>query len=137
MSKQIQLAIISVFLIWSAIDYFLHDYILVSLYKSATDLWRATYDEKVFTMYLVVFVSALIFVCIFALFFKTKNFKVGLIYGFLFGISTGITQGYGIYASMPIPKLVAFGWFLGITVKGVIGGGILGLLVRESNEVAI
>ena len=52
MSKQIQLAIIVVFLIWSAIDYVLHDFILIAAYKSTTDLWRATYDEKIFTTYL-------------------------------------------------------------------------------------
>ena len=134
MSKQIQLAFISVFLIWSAIDYVLHDYILISAYKSTTDLWRAAYNEKIFTFYLVVFVAALIFVCIYALFFKTKNFKTALIYGFLFGICKGITIGYGTYATMPIPKLVAFGWFVGFTLKGIAGGGVLGLMVKENDD---
>ena len=134
MSKQIQLAIIVVFLVWSAIDYVLHDYILISAYKSTTDLWRAAYDEKIFTMYLVVFVAALIFVSVYALFFKNRTLKVALIYGFLFGVCKGITIGYGTYASMPIPKLVAFGWFIGFTLKGLFGGGVLGLMVKETDE---
>ena len=134
MSKQIQLAIIVVFLIWSGIDYVLHDYILVSAYQSTTDLWRAAYNEKIFTMYLVVFVAALVFVCIYALFFKTKTLKVALIYGFLFGVCKGISIGYGTYATMPIPKMVAFGWFIGFTLKGLAGAGVLGLMVKESDE---
>ena len=134
MSRQIQLAIIVVFLFWSAVDYILHDYILTSSYKSTTDLWRASYDEKIFTTYLVVFVASLIFVSIYSMFFKTKTVKAGLIYGFLYGICAGITVGYGTYASMPIPKLVALGWFLGFTLKGLIGGGVLGLMVKEADD---
>lgn len=134
MSKQIQLAFIAVFLVWSAIDYVLHDYILISAYKSTTDLWRASYDEKIFTTYLVVLVAALIFVCIYAMFFKTKNLKTALIYGFLFGICKGISIGYGTYATMPISKMVAFGWFIGFAVKGLTGGAIVGLMVKENDD---
>ena len=129
-----QLAIISVFLIWSAIDYILHDYVLVSIYRSTTNLWRATYDEKIFSSYLVVFVAALIFVCIFSLFFETRTIKAGLIYGLLFGIAIGISVGYGTYASMPIPNSVALGWTIGFSLKGLIGGAVVGLMTNEIDE---
>ncbi len=56
---------------------------------------------------------------------------MGLKYGLLFGLSAGVPMGYGSYSVMPIPYYMAFTWCFGSVVEALVGGLIIGSIIRE------
>lgn len=131
MIKRVLVAVIVVFVAWSAMDFVIHGVILRASYAATASLWRPTSEMKTSVLYLSVFIAALAFVLIYSQFFSRKGIATGLQYGLLFGLGTGVSMGYGSYSVMPIPYHMALTWFLGTLVEAAIGGVILGAVIRE------
>ena len=131
MTRKILIATLAVFVAWGILDFIIHVMILGSAYASTAILWRPMAQMKQILMYLVTFLSALVFVTIYARLISPKDLNRGLSYGLLFGLGAGLSMGYGTYSVQPIPYNMALIWFLGTTVKGTIAGLITGLMVKE------
>ena len=129
--KRVILAVIAVFEAWSAMDFVIHGLILRSSYAATASLWRPMAEMKTTVLYLTVLVAALMFVLIYSIFFSRRGIPTGLKYGLLFGLGTGVSMGYGSYSVMPIPYHIAFTWFFGSVLEAMVGGVILGSIVRE------
>jgi len=129
--KKVILAVIAVFVAWSVLDFVVHGLILQSSYAATASLWRPMNEMKIWIMYFSVFVVALTFVLIYALFFSRRGISIGLKYGLLFGLSTGVPMGYGSYSVMPIPYHMAFTWCFGSVIEALVGGLIVGSILRE------
>lgn len=129
--KRSVLAIIAVFVLWSALDFIIHGLVLSNAYETTADLWRPMQEMKMGLMRIVVLVSSVCFVLIYVLFFAEKGIGSAVKYGLLFGLGTGISMGYGSYAVMPIPYKMAFVWFLGSVVEATSGGLVLGLIIKK------
>jgi len=131
MTKRILLAILAVFITWSALDFVIHGLILSSTYQATAEFWRPMDEMKMGLMHLIVLISSILFVYIYAQFFGEKGLEPAVKYGIIFGLCTGISMGYGTYAVMPIPYKMALVWFLGTLVETTAGGVLLGLIVKE------
>jgi len=131
MWKRILLASLAVFIVWSVLDFLIHGVILKSAYVSTAALWRPMAEMKLGVMYLTVFLSALIFSIIYGWLVGEKSLGVGLKFGLLYGLGIGVGMGYGTYSVMPIPYHMALTWFLGAGVEGILGGLLLGMIVRK------
>jgi hypothetical protein len=133
---RIGIATVAVFVAWMLLDILLHGMLLRSSYALTPQLWRPMGEFKVGLNAFVVLVSAACFVWIYAQFVSDKSLKTALLYAAVFGLWRGITMGYGSYAVMPMPYLVALAWFLGAIVEVVVGGAILGWIVRNGPDEA-
>ena len=133
MVKKIIIAIIAVFILWSILDFVIHGVLLSEAYKATVELWRPMEEMKMGLMRIVVLISAITFVLIYALFFNEKNIKTALKYGLLFGVGVGISMVYGSYAVMPIPYNMAFTWFLGTMIEAALGGLITCLIIHDKS----
>ncbi len=131
MVKRTVLAIIAVFVLWSALDFIIHGLILNTAYEATADLWRPMEEMKMGLMRIVVLISSICFVLIYALFFSEKGIGTAVKYGLLFGLGTGISFGYGSYSVMPIPYKMAFVWFVGSLVETVSAGLVIGLIIKK------
>jgi hypothetical protein len=131
--KKTVIAIIAVFILWSILDFVIHGVFLGKAYKATAELWRPMEEMKMGLMRIVVLISSITFVLIYALFFIEKNIKTALKYGILFGIGAGVSMGYGSYAVMPIPYNMAFTWFLGTLIEATLGGLIIGIIIRDKS----
>ena len=131
MAKRASLAVVAVFICWAVVDFVIHGILLQAAYVNTANLWRPMEEMRMGLMYVVTFLSCLVFVLIYALFFGKKGLGVGLAYGALFGFGAGISMGYGTYSVQPIPYMMAFTWFLGSAVEGVLAGLIVGVIIRE------
>ena len=129
--KKIILSVLSVFIAWSVLDFIIHGIILRSSYEATAKLWRPMGEMKMSLMYVTVLIAALAFVAIYSRFVAEKKIATGVKYGLWFGLGTGVSMGYGTYSVMPIPYLMALGWFLGSLVEATLGGLIVGLIIRE------
>jgi hypothetical protein len=129
--KKLILSVLAVFIAWSAMDFVIHGVILSSSYAATASLWRPMGEMKMAVMYVSGFIGSLTFVLIYFQFISKKSISTGLKYGLLFGLSTGVPMGYGSYSVMPIPYLMAFTWCFGSVVEAMVGGLIVGSIIRE------
>lgn len=129
--KKVILSVLAVFVAWSALDFVIHGVILLSAYQATASLWRPMSEMKMSVLYLSVLIAALAFVCIYWRLFSQKGIATGLEYGLWFGLGTGVSMGYGSYSVMPIPYHMALVWFLGSLVEAILGGLIVGSIMRE------
>jgi hypothetical protein len=129
--KKLIISVLAVFIAWSVMDFVIHGMILSSSYVATASLWRPMGEMKMTVMYVSVFIGSLTFALIYFLFISKKSISTGLKYGLLFGLGTGVPMGYGSYSVMPIPYLMAFTWCFGSVVEALVGGLIVGSIIRE------
>ena len=131
MRKKIFLAGVIVFILWSVLGFMMHGLILKSAYASTASLWRPMAEMKMGLMYVSVFIAALSFSAIYGYLVAKKSLMAGLTYGLLYGIAVGVGMGYGSYSMMPIPYSMALTWFLGTVIEAVLGGILLGAIIKN------
>lgn len=119
-----------IFILWAVIDFIMHGIILGNAYAETANLWRPMEEMSMGLIYLVTAVSVATFTAIYALFIADKSMKTALGYSLLFGIGAGFSMGYGSYAAMPLPQMIAHTWFLGAIIKTVLAGAVLGAVVK-------
>jgi hypothetical protein len=129
--KSSLLAILAVFVLWSAMDFVIHGLVLASPYAMTPQLWRPMIEMKMGVMYLTVLIAAASFVAIYAWFITDKCVKTALRYGLVFGIGSGVSMGYGSYSVMPLPYEIALGWCLGAIIEAVAAGWVTGMIVKK------
>ncbi len=131
MAKRIILATLAIFVAWSVLDYHHHNVILSSSYAATEQLWRPMEEMKIWLVYLVSLITALVFVLLYARLVDEKSLCKALELGILLGIAFGVGMGFGTYSVMPTTPGIALGWFLGSIVKMVVGGLLVGWIIRE------
>ncbi|CAK0773334.1 conserved membrane hypothetical protein [Gammaproteobacteria bacterium] len=131
MSKRAGLAILAVFVIGSLLDFVLHGILLRSTYEATAYLWRPMKDMNLPLIYAVMLVFSVCFVAIYGLLVDNKSVWSGIKLGFLFGLTTGVSMGFGSYSYMPIPLTLAVSWCVGSLVEITIAGAIVGAIMRD------
>ena len=134
--KRIILGGLAVFVAWMILDYVIHEVILSGAYASVADVWRPMEEMKRGLGSFVGLTSALAFSLLYGKFVGCKSQKTGIQFGLLFGFIIGIGMGYGTYALIPIPYVVALTWFLGTTVEGGVAGLLVGTIVKDEEAAA-
>lgn len=125
------IAVVAVFIAWSALDFVIHSVILQSAYASMPQLWRPMEEMKMGLMYFVTFLNAVIFTMIYSKFITQKTLANALSFGIMYGLAAGLSMGYGTYSVQPIPYTMALTWFLGTLVEVAVAGVIVGLVIKE------
>lgn len=130
MVNRMLLAIVAVFIAWSAMDFVIHGVLLESTYEATANLWRPMDEMNMPLMFAVTLVFTVCFVLIYALLVERRSLSSGILYGTLFGLATGVSMGFGSYTYMPIPLTLAVSWFFGVTVELIVAGAITGALLK-------
>ena len=131
--KKFILAVVAVFVARGILDMIIHGLILEPLYQQSAQLWRPEGEMMMGLMYIVSLLSSIFFVWIYYALIN-KSMKNALLYGLFYGLTTGISMGYGTYSFMPIPYLLALGWFLGTVLETVVAGALLGWIIKEEEK---
>lgn len=79
--------------------------------------------------YFVTLVVTGCFVLIYGLLIGKKSLASGIRFGALFGLTNGISMGFGSYSDVPIPLTLAWSWFLGSWIKAITAGAIVGAII--------
>ncbi len=138
MVLRVILAVVVVFVIWSALDFVIHGVLLGPTYEATAELWRPMEEikAKIGWMYGATAVGAVCFTTIYALLIRPGSVAKGVAYGLLFGIGTGVPMALATYSVMPIPPVLAEAWLFGAVVEAVIAGLLVGLIVGKPKEAA-
>jgi len=131
MNKRWLLALIVLFVVWSVLDFVIHGVLLKPSYEATANLWRPMNEMNMPLISFVTFVFTACFLLIYGLFVSNKSVTIGIKFGLLFGLASGVTMGFGSYSYMPIPLALAWSWFFGTLLQLVVAGGIVGVMVKE------
>ena len=131
MEKRTIWAVVAVFIAWSILDFILHGLLLRSSYEATANLWRPMDQMNMPLMYFVTLVFSTCFVLIYGLFVGQKSLAMGIRFGALFGLATGISMGFGSYSYMPIPLMLAWSWLFGSWIEAIIAGAIVGAIMKS------
>ena len=131
MLRKVLLPALVVTVAWAVLDFLMHGVLLRSQYMATPELWRPMGQMKMGVMYFAVFTSALAFAAIYHNFVRPKSGPIALLFGIWLGLGHGISFGYGSYAVMPIPYIMAFTWFIGSIVEGAVAGMIVGAMLKD------
>ena len=107
MTKRAIMAVVAVFIAWSALDFLIHGLLLQTIYAATSSLWRPMDEMNRPVMSLVTLVVASCFVTIYGRLIEKKSLASGIRYGAIFGLATGASMGFGSYSYMPIPLTLA------------------------------
>ena len=129
MLKSVILAIITVFIAWSVLDFLIHGMLLKEAYEATAHLWRPMQEMNMTLMHGVTLVLAVLFVELYAVCVSDKSLSMGLKFGVIFGLAAGVMAASS-YLYMPIPLSLAIDWFVGTLVEFVVAGWLVGLLVK-------
>jgi hypothetical protein len=130
MLKKTIWAVIVVFIVWSILDFLIHGILLKSTYQATANLWRPEDEMNMPLMSLVTLIISICFVTIYSYMINPKSLALGVKYGLVFGLITGVSMGFGSYCYMPIPLSLAFSWFIGSLIELTIAGFIVGWMVK-------
>tara|TARA_B110000967_G_C18580269_1_gene409302 strand:- start:36 stop:437 length:402 start_codon:yes stop_codon:yes gene_type:complete len=130
MLKGIVLAIVAIFIAWSALDFIIHGMLLKETYEATAHLWRTMQETNMMLMHAVTLAIATCFVLLYERCVSEKSVSMGLKLGVLFGLAAGIMSA-SAYVYMPISFTLAIDWFVGTLVKFVVAGWLVGLFVKS------
>ena len=130
--KRPLLAGLGILVAWMLLDLLIHGFLLAPIYEASANLWRPFDQMNVALIYVVDFALIGVFVGTYMVLVRPKSLGAGLGLGAFLGFALGISVGLGTFIHMPIPVQVAWGWFLGGWLKGLVAGGILGAVFVES-----
>jgi hypothetical protein len=131
MLKRVLLATAAIFVAWQLLDMLIHTVMLRGAYEATASMWRPMAEMKMGLMWVVGAIAAFCFAAVYGWLLRPKSLKAGLLYGLLFGVGGGVSMGYGSFAVMPLPYVLAFGWFAGMLVESLVAGLLAGLIIRE------
>jgi hypothetical protein len=106
----------------------IHGLILREVYAAAPALWRPMAEMKL--MY-IVGASPRSVSPASRLADSAQSLHAALRYGLLCGVGAGVSMGYGSFAVMPIPYVMAFTWFAGTVVEALVAALLAALIIRE------
>lgn len=132
MVKKILFGGLAIFVAWEVLDFLIHGVILGSTYATLGNMFRAQADMKMGLMAAVTLIGALAFAAVYAWFVSPKSLVTGVKYGLVWGFGGGVMMGYGSYAAMPIPYVMALAWFLGTWVEFTVAGLLAGLIIKPT-----
>ena len=130
--KRPLLAGLAILIAWMLLDVLLHRLFLAPLYDASQELWRPFDQMNVTLIYAASLLLIGVFVGIYRLLVRPKSLGTGLALGAFIGLALGVSVGLGTFIHMPIPPALAWGWFVGGWVKGLVAGAIVGVVIVES-----
>ena len=130
--KRPLLAGLAILIAWMLLDVLLHRLFLAPLSDARRELWRPFDQMTVTLIYAASLVLIGVFVGIYTLLVRPKSLGTGLALGAFVGLTLGVSVGLGTFIHMPIPPAVAWGWFVGGWLKGLVAGAIVGAVIVES-----
>jgi hypothetical protein len=121
----------AIFVGWTAVDLFLHRVFLAPIYEANAALFIPFARMNAALIYLATFALIGVYVGAYVWLVRPKSLAAGFGLGALLGFALGVAVGFGTFIHMPIPLALAWGWFAGAWLKGLIAGGLVGVLVVD------
>lgn len=128
------LSIVLIFITITILDGVVHGILLQDTYEDTAHLWRPMEEMKMGLMHVVTLINTILFVSLFAAFCPKPTLSLGLRFGAIIGLMSGISMGIGSYSYMPIPMHLALVWLASTFLQLTFAGAITGFIMTPSQS---
>jgi ABC-type transport system involved in cytochrome c biogenesis permease subunit len=130
--KRYVAASVATFVFIFVFEFLWHGQLLGGLYQATQSLWRPQTEMGTYFPLIPLYQAllALVIVFLFTRHYEGKGIGEGIRFGFYIGILLGIVAA-SMYVFMPIPGILALGWFAGSFIVGLGSGVIASLVYRR------
>ena len=131
-AKKFIIAVITVFIFFSAFDYVFHEILMKDAYEATSNLWRPdeVMDQYFLWFMLGQFIFTLGFVGLFAKAFKRGGIAEGVIFGLLLSIL--FFGNLSIWhAVLPSTGGLIINWIIGTTIELILAGIIVAFIFKN------
>ena len=131
-AKKFIIAVVTVFIFFSAFDYVFHEILLKDAYEATSNLWRPdeVIDQYFLWFMLGQFIFTLGFVALFTKAFKRGGIAEGAIFGLLLSIL--FFGNLSIWhAVLPSTGGLIINWIIGTTIELIIAGIIVAFIYKN------
>ena len=133
-AKKFIIAVVAVFIFFSAFDYVFHEILLKSAYEATSNLWRPdeVMDQYFMWFMLGQFIFTLGFVALFTKAFKRGGIAEGAIFGLLLSIL--FIGNLSIWhAVLPSTGGLIINWIFGTTIVLILAGIIVAFIYKNKS----
>ncbi len=131
MGKRTALTAIVIFIVWSLMDFVIHNVLLQSTYQATAALWRPVEEMNIGLMYLTSLVFAASIAILYAYFVSPKSQAIGIKFGLILGFGVAFVSAFASYVYMPIPFNLAVSWFFASWIEIAVAGMIAGFILKN------
>lgn len=132
--KRFIAAVISVFITFMALDFIIHNIILMNEYASLKNLWRPDMASLMWMQPLLTFILSVLVTLLFIRGYGERGIIEGLSFGILAGLLTNGLGAFSQYWMYPVPLSLAVKWFVFGMCEFIIAGIVLSLVYRNREE---
>ncbi|PKL40097.1 MAG: hypothetical protein CVV44_07740 [Spirochaetae bacterium HGW-Spirochaetae-1] len=131
--KRLIISTLAVFLAFQAMDYFIHNVILMSAYEATTKLWRPEMMDLMWIMILTGIFLSFMFVFIFVKGYEGRGLAEGLRYGLVIGLFMNVPAAFNQYVVYPLPFSLSMQWLVYGMAEFIVAGVIVAAVYRPVN----
>ncbi|HPS59248.1 MAG TPA: hypothetical protein PK514_14170 [Spirochaetota bacterium] len=135
--KRFIASVISVFITFMALDFIIHNIILMNVYASLKNLWRPGMESLMWMMPLITFILSILVTLLFIRGYQDRGIMEGVSFGILVGLMTNGLGAFSQYWMYPVPLSLAVKWFIFGLIEFIITGIVLSLVYRNNEKVDI
>jgi len=132
--KRLIIATLAVFIAFQAMDYLIHNVILMSAYEATTKLWRPEMMSLMWIMLLTGIFLSFMFVFIFVKGYEGKGLTEGLRYGLIMGLFMNVPAAFNQYVVYPLPLSLTLQWLVYGLTEFIVAGVIAAAVYRPVNR---
>lgn len=112
-----------------------HGYFMTGIYANTASLWRTVeaMNKLIWLGYIATLITSFIVVYIYHKGYEGKGCGAleGLRFGIIIALFVSIPMAVWTYVSMPVPVILAVGWFLIEFIKFTLAGLAIGLIYKK------
>jgi len=128
--KRFFIASAVVFVAVQVMEYVINNIILMSQYEALKDMWRPDMQSKMWIMYLVGVLVALLFTYIFVKGREGKGIAEGIRYGIIIWLFVGVPMSLGFWIMLPIPFKLALWWIIFSLLEYLVAGILVAAIYK-------
>jgi hypothetical protein len=128
--KRFWIASLVIFVVIQAMEFVINNYLMMSAFEAAKSLWRPDMMDKMWIMYVLSLLSAVLFTYIFVKGREGKGILEGVRFGILMALYISLPMSHGLYVLIPIPYSFALQWLIYGALEMLVAGILVAAIYR-------
>jgi len=128
--KRFFMASLAVYVVVQAIDLIVDEFFMKGAYESLKGLWRPNMMSRVWLMYAVGVLVALLFTFIFVKGREGKGVAEGIRFGLIIWLFVNVPMNVGMWVLLPIPYIIILKWMIYGLLEMLVAGILVAVIYK-------
>lgn len=130
--KRFFIASAVIYIVLQVMEFVINNIILMKEYEAIQHLWRQDIESKMWIMYLIGILVALLFTYIFVKGREGKGLAEGVRYGIIIWLFVAVPMSFGFWFMFPIPFRLALWWMIFSLLEYIVAGLLVASIYKPA-----